>query len=35
MKDATLLEQIEGGIKKEIETVGKLNAFASQYPYYK
>lgn len=34
-KDATLLGQVEGGIKKEIETVGKLSAFASQYPYYK
>ncbi|KAK3290108.1 Translin [Chaetomium fimeti] len=34
-KYATLLGQIEGGIRKEIETVGKLSAFASQYPYYK
>lgn len=33
--DATLLGQLEGGIQKEIETVGKLSAFASQYPYYK
>ena len=35
MADATLLGQVEGGISKEIETVGKLSAFASQYPYYK
>jgi hypothetical protein len=33
--DATLLGQVEDGIKKEIETVGKLSVFASQYPYYK
>lgn len=33
--DATLLSQLEGGIQKEIETIGKLSAFASQYPYYK
>jgi hypothetical protein len=33
--DATLLGQVEAGIKNEIETVGKLSAFASQYPYYK
>ncbi|KAK3378078.1 Translin [Podospora didyma] len=29
------LAQVEEGIKKEIETIGKLSAFASQYPYYK
>ncbi|GAB1314030.1 Translin-1 [Madurella fahalii] len=34
-KYAALLEQVEGGIKKEIETVSRLSAFASQYPYYK
>ncbi|KAL2131924.1 hypothetical protein VTI74DRAFT_4451 [Chaetomium olivicolor] len=34
-KYAGLIEQVEGGIKKEIETVGKLSAFASQHPYYK
>ncbi|KAG7288698.1 hypothetical protein NEMBOFW57_005054 [Staphylotrichum longicolle] len=34
-KYATLLSQLEGGIQKEIETIGKLSAFASQYPYYK
>jgi hypothetical protein len=33
--DAPLLSQLEAGIKQEIETVGKLSAFASQYPYYK
>jgi hypothetical protein len=33
--DATLLGQVEAGIKNEIETVGKLSVFASQYPYYK
>lgn len=33
--DSTLLSQIEGGIQKEIETVGKLSTFASQFPYYK
>ncbi|EAQ90756.1 hypothetical protein CHGG_02691 [Chaetomium globosum CBS 148.51] len=31
--DSTLLSQIEGGIQKEIETVGKLSTFASQFPY--
>ncbi|KAK3898753.1 Translin [Staphylotrichum tortipilum] len=34
-KYAPLLSQLEAGIKQEIETVGKLSAFASQYPYYK
>jgi hypothetical protein len=33
--DAALLYQIEGGIQKQIETVSKLSAFASQFPYYK
>lgn len=33
--DAGLLSQVEDGIRKEIETVGKLSALASQYPYYK
>lgn len=33
--DAPLLSQLEDGIKQQIETVGKLSAFASQYPYYK
>jgi hypothetical protein len=33
--DPALLGQLEGGIAKEIETVGKLSAFASQHPYYK
>jgi hypothetical protein len=33
--DAALVEQVEGGIRKEIETVGRLATFASQYPYYK
>ena len=33
--DATLLGQVEAGIKNEIETIGKLSAFASQFPYYK
>ncbi|KAK4122416.1 Translin [Parathielavia appendiculata] len=31
----TLLSQVEGGINKEIEMVGRLSEFASQYPYYK
>ncbi|AEO56061.1 hypothetical protein MYCTH_2300544 [Thermothelomyces thermophilus ATCC 42464] len=34
-KYASLLGQVQDGINKEIETVGKLAAFASQYPYYK
>jgi precorrin-4 methylase len=34
-KYAALLNQIEGGIQKQIETVSKLSAFASQFPYYK
>ncbi|KAH6636768.1 Translin [Chaetomium tenue] len=34
-KYSTLLNQIEGGIQKQIETVSKLSAFASQFPYYK
>ncbi|KAK4248752.1 Translin [Corynascus novoguineensis] len=34
-KYATLLGQVQGGINKEIETVGRLAVFASQYPYYK
>ncbi|KAK4104136.1 Translin [Parathielavia hyrcaniae] len=34
-KYATLFSQVEGGINKEIETVGRLSEFASQYPYYK
>ncbi|KAL1840042.1 hypothetical protein VTJ49DRAFT_913 [Mycothermus thermophilus] len=34
-KYATLLGQVEDGIKKETETIGKLSGFASQYPYYK
>ncbi|SPQ22038.1 f62965b3-56db-4819-8a2a-a3055628f231 [Thermothielavioides terrestris] len=34
-KYATLLSEVEGGIKKEIETTGRLSTFASQYPYYK
>ncbi|KAL2159659.1 hypothetical protein VTH06DRAFT_2228 [Thermothelomyces fergusii] len=34
-KYASLLGQVQGGINKEIETVGRLAAFASQYPYYK
>ncbi|KAK4139864.1 Translin [Dichotomopilus funicola] len=34
-KYATLFEQVEAGVKKEIETVGRLGAFASQFPYYK
>ncbi|KAL2263468.1 hypothetical protein VTK26DRAFT_6675 [Humicola hyalothermophila] len=34
-KYAALLEQVEGGIKKQIETVGTLSTFASKYPYYK
>ncbi|KAK4138043.1 Translin [Trichocladium antarcticum] len=34
-KYAPLLGQVEGGIKNEIETIGRLSAFASQYPYYK
>ncbi|KAL2016224.1 hypothetical protein VTK56DRAFT_4055 [Thermocarpiscus australiensis] len=34
-KYAPLLSQIEEGIKKEVETVQQLSAFASQYPYYK
>ncbi|KAL2266255.1 hypothetical protein VTJ83DRAFT_5607 [Remersonia thermophila] len=34
-KYATLLSQVEDGIKKETESIGKLSAFASQYPYYK
>ncbi len=33
--DAPLLSQLEAGIKQEIETVGRLSVFASQYPYYK
>ncbi|KAK4669377.1 Translin-1 [Podospora pseudopauciseta] len=34
-KYATLLPQVEEGIKSQVATVGKLSAFASQYPYYK
>ncbi|KAK0616062.1 Translin [Bombardia bombarda] len=34
-KYPTLLPQVEEGIKKEVATIGKLNAFASKYPYYK
>ncbi|KAK3403016.1 Translin [Sordaria brevicollis] len=30
-----LLSQVEGGIKKELETTKRLAEFASQYPYYK
>jgi len=33
--DPAMLAQIEDGIKKEIEVVGRLDKFASQYPYYK
>lgn len=33
--DETLLGQVESGIQKQIETVSKLSAFASQFPYYK
>lgn len=34
-KYETLLGQVESGIQKQIETVSKLSAFASQFPYYK
>ncbi|KAK4242559.1 Translin [Achaetomium macrosporum] len=34
-KYEALLGQVENGIKQEIQTVGRLSAFASQYPYYK
>ncbi|KAK3373565.1 Translin [Lasiosphaeria ovina] len=34
-KYPSLLGQVEEGIRKEIESVGKLSQFASQYPYYK
>lgn len=34
-KYSVLFPTIEEGIKKEIQSVGTLAAFASQYPYYK
>ncbi|KAK0668870.1 Translin [Cercophora samala] len=34
-KYPTLLPQVEEGIKSQVTTVGKLSAYASQYPYYK
>ncbi|KAK1776887.1 Translin [Copromyces sp. CBS 386.78] len=34
-KYPALLSQVEGGIKKELETTTRLSRFASQHPYYK
>ncbi|CCC12466.1 hypothetical protein SMACR_06546 [Sordaria macrospora] len=34
-KYPALLAQVEGGIKKELETTTRLSQFSSQYPYYK
>jgi len=33
--DSALLTPVEDSIKKEIQSVGTLAAFASQYPYFK
>lgn len=33
--DPELLAQVEAEVKKEIEIIKELSAYASQYPYYK
>lgn len=33
--DPELLSQVEAEVKKEIEIIKELSAYASQYPYYK
>lgn len=33
--DPALLQQVEVPLRKEIEQVGELSKFASNYPYYK
>lgn len=35
LADPELLAQVEAEVKKEIEIIKELSAYASQYPYYK